>query len=259
MSAPQTTTQTISRPILKSFLYTLLILVFPVLAGVIAVVAALDETTTLLVQAAFFALAALAACLIIRFGALSFSRVGMRMPAANSAPKLWWYLPLIAIEIVPFVAGFRTALTLPYLLVLAIFVICVGITEELYFRGLILSTLRQRGIGVAIVLSSLLFGVGHLANLAGGAALDVTLMQITSAFLAGLVLAGIVTHTGSLLIPILWHIAHNFISMITAEADETLQLTILGVQCLILVIYGYHLWRTLQTRAPSTPQPSATP
>ncbi|GEM_PF-4491057 len=71
-----------------------------------------------------------------------------------------------------------------------------------------------QGLKVAILGSSILFSIGHLANLASGADLLMTLLQITYAFLFRLVCAEIVAKTKSIMFPIVWHAMHDFIAFL---------------------------------------------
>lgn len=121
------------------------------------------------------------------------------------------------------------------------FVIAVGFAEEFYFRGLILKILQQKGIKLSIILSSVLFSIGHLSNLLNGASFWNTILQLIFAFLFGLVAAEITILTKSIMIGVIWHIAHNFIALITQSGDTTKDLIILGVQCVILLIYNFYL------------------
>lgn len=84
-------------------------------------------------------------------------------------------------------------------------VIFAPILEELWFRGLVLESLRPYGNGFAIFVSAILFGVTH-ANLA----------QFFYATAIGLFLAYIAIHTGSLVVPMILHAMMNGIASITS-------------------------------------------
>ncbi len=70
--------------------------------------------------------------------------------------------------------------------------------EEFVYRGVVLGMLRRFGNGVAVVGSSLLFGLMH-GNI----------VQIPFAFIVGLVLAYLVTKTGSIWVGVALHFANN--------------------------------------------------
>lgn len=96
-------------------------------------------------------------------------------------------------------------------LVLALFV-SVGVVEELLARGWLLTNLAEglrvvgerAAVGLAVLVSSGLFGVAHLAN-PGASAVSATIISLAGVFLAlGYVL------TGELGIPIGIHVTWNF-------------------------------------------------
>lgn len=84
-------------------------------------------------------------------------------------------------------------------------VIFAPILEELWFRGLVLESLRPYGNGFAIFVSAILFGITH-ANLA----------QFFYATAIGLFLAYIAIHTGSIIVPMILHAMMNGIASITS-------------------------------------------
>jgi uncharacterized protein len=119
----------------------------------------------------------------------------------------------------------------------------VSVNEELYFRGLILRALRVKGTGFAVILSSLLFGFAHMGSLAAGKALDHTLLLILFSALFAIVSALLLISTGSIVVPILWHLGHNIVSSITMETSPQLTLVIVGFQCIVLLGYALFLWK----------------
>lgn len=79
-----------------------------------------------------------------------------------------------------------------------------GICEELMFRGFTLSGLRSKGHDwLAIVISSLLFGVAHQV-----------LQQSITACLLGLILGYLVTRCGSIWPAMLFHATYNTLSLL---------------------------------------------
>jgi membrane protease YdiL (CAAX protease family) len=52
------------------------------------------------------------------------------------------------------------------LYILAMF--CVGFLEEIIFRGLLYRALRRDNVKVAVIVSSVTFGMGHIINLING-------------------------------------------------------------------------------------------
>ncbi|MCW07411.1 CPBP family intramembrane metalloprotease [Listeria monocytogenes] len=77
--------------------------------------------------------------------------------------------------------------TILYYVVLLFFTLFVGISEEVFFRGLILSKLKSENMNSAIMISSALFAVLHLTNLAGGVSIEYAILQLLFAFIFGIV------------------------------------------------------------------------
>lgn len=99
----------------------------------------------------------------------------------------------------------------------------VGFEEELIFRFLIYRILLLNQFGfknyengnlIAIVISSLLFGLVHYSNMVtAGYSVNVASLQVTNAFIGGLLFAGVYSITGNLFIPILTHFVYDGILM----------------------------------------------
>ena len=92
--------------------------------------------------------------------------------------------------------------TVTYLLLF----ILVGLSEELTFRGYIMSTLEDRGNSKSVIyiVSALIFGIAHIANP------NVVALGIINIFLVGLLFAYMYERTKSLWLPIGYHITWNY-------------------------------------------------
>jgi sodium transport system permease protein len=96
---------------------------------------------------------------------------------------------------------------------LLVFAVMPAITEEIAFRGYILSGLqRTYKTGTAIVLSALLFGILHV--------LLSLFVQLFGATLLGLVIGLIAIRTGSLWPGVLFHFINNALGLLTAEVAK---------------------------------------
>ena len=149
----------------------------------------------------------------------------------------------------PFTLGQQLLMTWPAELLLAFFVfaaiikfpqnigvgkVAVRVTlgllvaglEETVFRGILLGGLLQRlrlrltrRLWVAVLGSSLLFGLSHVMNLTHQS-LPLTLMQMVQAFGLGLVLSALYLRTGSLLWAMLFHFGLDTAVMIVALTPQ---------------------------------------
>ena len=187
--------------------------------------------------------------LIMKRSKFKLSEYGFRMSEKGSRRKIWWYAPLIAIEVIPIaVYGFSKDVMLLQFITAGIFTITVGFNEEIYFRGIALRFLMGKGQKKAIIVSSVIFGLLHLANALNGKDMLYLVLQMLFAFLVGLVLAEIVSIGKSLWPAIVWHAAHDFISIATGESLDRAALIILAIQVAILLIYAVGIWKKSENR-----------
>ncbi len=119
-------------------------------------------------------------------------------------------------------------------------------SEEILFRGILLSTLRKYGDGFAVFVSSFIFGLFH-GNL----------IQFPFAFVVGLVLGWTLVYTNSLLPAIMIHFLNNCFSVvldIIYSNSESLNLNessidiltsiFVGIIAIISIILAYKLSKT---------------
>lgn len=99
--------------------------------------------------------------------------------------------------------------TLDRVLLAVMVIVIAPVVEELAFRGVVVGGLR-RGLGVwpAVVVSAVLFAMVHLAP-----------VTWPGLFVFGLALAVLRLRTGSLLPPVLAHVAFNAVTVIVLFAD----------------------------------------
>lgn len=232
-----------SKPYLRSILLSLLILLFPILSGVIIVIFELEGIPAIMTQTVAFFLAFLVGIRIAKKQAGSLQAIGFRRPVLKHPKAYLYFLPILGIEVLPFFFGFKEELTFGLFGVYLLFSIVVGLTEELYFRGLILDLLKPQKLGIIVLVSSLLFSLGHIANLLAGQDLFWTLIQVVFALVFAVVTALIALATQSFWIPALWHMVHNFSALITADNEGTASVVVALLQCVILIGYAVYLWR----------------
>ena len=94
-----------------------------------------------------------------------------------------------------------------------------------------------------MVISSVLFSVSHLMNIAGGAGALATLLQICFAVIYGLVFALILIRSNSLIPCVLLHTLHDMCSFISTECSVTMNVIIGAIQTVILVMYFIYLMK----------------
>lgn len=140
-----------------------------------------------------------------------------RRPAGLVAPgagALVWTLPPLAAAGVLLVAGAAAPPALEsHLLLILAGIAAAALAEEITFRGAVFGLLGGRGALVAVLGSSAVFGLAHMISLAGGAAPGPAVSQSVGAFGLGLVLATVRLKTGSLVGPVLIHVAWNIAAL----------------------------------------------
>ncbi|MFT9817408.1 lysostaphin resistance A-like protein [Lysinibacillus sp. NPDC056185] len=230
-------------PILLSILFTLLAIVFPFIAGVIIAVKNISSLSSItLIQFIAFAVGVLVTLWIMKKSKFSFQDFGFRKFKAEA-----WIAVIVVSELVAFLNGItdKDGFSMQYVFTLLLLVIAVGFCEELIFRGLIFKYLSAKGLKIAILVSSFLFGIGHIANLFSGHDFLLTLIQIFFAFLFGLVCAEIVAKTKSIMFPIVWHATHDFIAFLTDSEPNVLSVSIYIFHCLVLIGLAIYFWKAL--------------
>ncbi|WP_367912701.1 CPBP family intramembrane glutamic endopeptidase [Bacillus pumilus] len=229
----------------KAVLLVLFSLIIPTSAGVYI---SIKEVTDPLQIYIINGCAMLAGCLFLLF-IIQKSRFHLKELGCRKGALGMWFIPILIIEAIPFIAGLNKELSLPSFTALCFFMVCVGIFEEGIFRGILFQYLKRINLSTAIWGSAVLFALGHAANLLSGKSLTLTMAQILFAFLFGFVAAEIVTLTNSLQWVIIWHAVHNIVDQMTnGHTPVELQMFLLSIQCVILLVISVVLWRKLKIK-----------
>ncbi len=118
--------------------------------------------------------------------------------------------------------------------------LCVGFIEEVIFRGFLFKAMCKDNIRLAIFVSSITFGLGHIVNLLNGRELLPTLLQICYATAIGFLFT-IIFYKGKSLLPCI--ITHSIFNSIAIFAVQRTQMFSIITSILLCVIsLGYALW-----------------
>jgi len=162
--------------------------------------------------------------------------VGLGVPAAVPAARLWFYLPLAVLVALPLAGGLRPDLTPLAVAAILVHFVSVGFLEEVLFRGMMLrALLRKWPPAAAVLLSAVIFGVGHAVGMLAGQGAGDTVLQVVNATLVGLVFTLVVVVTGSLTVVIVAHAAYNTIAALTGAQEG---MALIGASLAVLVVYG---------------------
>ena len=164
----------------------------------------------------------LAICTPVTAGLTSW--LGWWRPVLREKPlgvKWMWAIPVVLGVVVLIGIDWAqiSAVGAPYLLWLAVGTLLVGFNEEIVYRGLALVAFRGAYKEVYVwLLTSVLFGLLHGANVFLGQALVPTIQQMVFAFVLGGVFYVVRRVTGVLAIPVILHALWDFGSFSWAGA-----------------------------------------
>ena len=151
-----------------------------------------------------------------------------------------WLLPLVIISSVNFWNGLTLHMPAGETVLYILSMCCVGFLEEVIFRGLLFKGMSKSSITVAIIVSSLTFGMGHIINLLLGEPILDTLLQLVYASAIGFCYTAVFHISGSILPCIVSHAFVNSTSVFAVEPGATGQILIAAIQTVLGV--GYGLW-----------------
>lgn len=122
----------------------------------------------------------------------------------------------------------------------------VGFLEEIIFRGFLFDAMRKDGEGLAIAVSSITFGIGHIINLLNGAELLPTLLQLVYAAAAGFMFVAVFIKSKSLVPCIVTHGLFNALGAFSVEnKTQEMQIISCAVLTVISVAYGVYLLKKI--------------
>ena len=240
------------RIVLKTAGAMLVLLLFFFAQGAIVVITGIEGIPSALIRGAVIwglVIITLANSIIRYKGIL---KLGFRSAEKGAAKRMLYFSPLLLIALSPFTAGINFNGGAALILANLFLTLGIGMAEEIFFRGIIFGLWLEHGVGKAMIISSVLFGFSHLLNIAGGAELGETVLQICFALVYGMVFALIFAESGSLLPCVLLHALHDFCSFISREASAQFEIFLGAVQFIVLLVYFLYLFRiTARKREPA--------
>ena len=127
------------------------------------------------------------------------------------------------------------------LVIAVLSMILVGFVEEMLFRGFLFSAmLSKERAAVAIIVSSLTFGMGHIINLFTGQTSFETIVQIIFAVSWGFILTFVFYKSGSIFPCIIAHSMIDAFSMFGADNALVDQIYV-GVTIVVAIVYCIYL------------------
>lgn len=169
-----------------------------------------------------------------------------------TARSMLYYLPVLVMLTANLWYGVTVNYGLAETLLYILSMFCVGFLEEVIFRGLLFNAMREDSYKVAVIVSSLTFGIGHIINLfnGSGAELIPNLLQVVYATAAGFMFVMIYCKTESLMGCILIHGLFNALSVFSNESAATTETRI--IFCILLTAinaaYAVYLALTMKVK-----------
>lgn len=163
------------------------------------------------------------------------------------AGKTLFYLPLALLLTVNLWYGIKLNLSAAETVLYILTMLCVGLLEELIFRGLLFNAMKKDSMKSAVIVSALTFGMGHIINLFNGSGAELlpNLLQVVYASATGFMLVMLYIRTKSLLVPIAFHGIFNALSVFSDESGMTDTDGI--ISCIFItavsVLYGVYLMK----------------
>lgn len=161
------------------------------------------------------------------------------------AKQLLYYIPFIIIASMNICFGICMNYTLLETFLHIISMLCVGFLEEVIFRGILFKAMCKDGLKIAVIVSSVTFGIGHIVNLFNGSGVDLfsNLLQVAYAIAAGLVFTMMFYKSGSLWACIITHGILNASSVFIDQnrITPTLQWITAILLCVIPILYTMYL------------------
>ena len=157
--------------------------------------------------------------------------------------KYLFFLPMWILATGNIWDGFAPSYQGVSLLFAVLSMILVGYVEEMIFRGFLFKAmLKENKTIVAIVVSAVTFGVGHIVNLFTGQASFETVVQIIFAVSWGFILTMVCYKSASIIPCIIAHSAIDALSVFGAD-NELVDWIYIGATIVVAIVYSIYLGR----------------
>lgn len=164
--------------------------------------------------------------------------LGLRRITGGAAKRLYFFAPPVLAAALHFTRGIAADSGAAAICASLFLALGIGFCEEIYFRGILFGLWLETGEKTAAAVSTALFALCHLMNLAGGAGLVETVFQICFASVYGLVFALIFVACRSVWPCVILHALHDFTSLISAGESGPGAVAAGAVQFAVLLCYA---------------------
>ena len=170
------------------------------------------------------------------------------------ASKMLFYIPLIILLTANLWYGVTRNVSPLETILHILSMLCVGVLEEMIFRGFLFHAMAKNGVKSAIIVSSVTFGIGHLVNLVNGSGTELlpNILQVIYAVAAGFAFVMIYYKTKSLVPCIITHSIFNGLSIFANETVMTMQKQMISGVLIAVIAGGYALYIGLAVKETHT-------
>ncbi len=159
-----------------------------------------------------------------------------RLP--KNIKRYLYFIPLIILATCNFWGGFAPQHKGLALLFALLSMILIGWIEEIIFRGFLFKAIeKRRGLTLAIIISAVTFGMGHILNLVSQPGFE-TFLQVIYAIAFGFMFVYIFIKTKSLWPCIILHSIIDFTAMLQGDHMNTIiVIIIITAICIFYTLY----------------------
>ncbi len=162
----------------------------------------------------------------------------------GKAANYWFFIPLLILMTGNLWRGFGLAYSGVSQVFAVLSMLLIGFVEEMLFRGFLFRILLKKDPApVAITISAVTFGIGHIVNLLAGQANLETFCQVLFAIAWGYIFTFVFCKSGSLLVCIFVHGIVDACSMFAANDGSGMEWVYMGATIVIAIVYCLYLSR----------------
>lgn len=241
--------ENILKALFRSLILAVVLTIFPIISGAIIAINKMDTIPGYLLQGAFMMFSVLIPVIFMWILNIKPGQIGLIKMEKGSGKALLFFLPLVLSKVGFLFFGINH--DIHSVVALVFFTLTIGVSEEIYFRGLILRELSACfTVRKTVILSSVFFAAVHTAQAFAGSGVLMVVLSILNAFIFGVVAAEIVLKTKSILPVIIWHTLFDFINWITLVRG-TKEIVLIVIQSIIMIAYATYLWINLPDKQES--------
>lgn len=158
-----------------------------------------------------------------------------------------YFIPLVIISSVNFWGGINFKVDILELVLFMLSMVFVAFLEEVIFRGLLFKAMCKDNIKMAIIISSLSFGMGHIINILMGAPILDTMLQLVYASAIGYCFTVLFYVSDSIVPCIITHAIVNMLSILAINHGLGFDIFVALLETIIAIIYAIYLVRKGKT------------